>query len=153
MLDGNEPRQVRNFPEALDDYGLPLPISPPLPQGFPDDWAEADETAGNSVPAHLGNIGPTIKGTAEDGVLAFDPDEPEGEEQNVLNVFYFNCWLHDYFYLLGFRESDGNFQRDSFGRGGISGDRVDARAHPGPVFGTANMATPPDGNAPIMNMG
>jgi hypothetical protein len=30
---------------------------------------------------------------------------------------------------------------------------VDARAHPGPVFGTANMATPPDGNAPIMNMG
>ena len=61
--------------------------------------------------------------------------------------------MHDYFYLLGFREADGNFQRDNLGRGGQPLDRVDARAHSGAVQGTANMLTLRDGLNPIMNMG
>jgi extracellular elastinolytic metalloproteinase len=61
--------------------------------------------------------------------------------------------MHDFFYLLGFKEIDGNFQSDNFGRGGLPSDRVDARAHSGVVDGTANMATPADGSAPVMNMG
>ena len=61
--------------------------------------------------------------------------------------------MHDFFYLLGFRETDGNFQHDDLGRGGVGGDRVDARAHSGAVWGTANMATPVDGLNPVMNMG
>jgi len=89
----------------------------------------------------------------EDSEVVFDPVDPEGSDQKVLNIFYWNCFLHDFFYLLGFREEDGNFQQDNQGRGGIASDRVDARAHPGPVQGTANMLTLPDGKAPIMNMG
>src|SRR6185436_967023 len=76
-----------------------------------------------------------------------------GDDQKVLNIFYYNCVMHDFFYLLGFREADGNFQQNNLGRGGIASDHVDARAHPGPVFGTANMSTPIDGLRRVMNMG
>jgi extracellular elastinolytic metalloproteinase len=86
-------------------------------------------------------------------VVTFDPADPTGDDQKVLNIFYYNCVMHDFFYLLGFREADGNFQRDNLGRGGLASDRVDARAHSGVVQGTANMATPMDGFNPIMNMG
>jgi extracellular elastinolytic metalloproteinase len=150
-VDGGGARQVTDFPRPLEDYDLPIPNN--LPEGFPDDWVEADEATGNNVRAHLGDVGPTIKGTVQDGVLTFDPAEPTGDEQKVLNIFYYNCYMHDYFYLLDFREKDGNFQRDNFGRGGLSGDRVDVRSHPGRVDGTANMLTLPDSLSPIMNMG
>ncbi|MGH8058051.1 MAG: M36 family metallopeptidase, partial [Candidatus Entotheonellia bacterium] len=52
-----------------------------------------------------------------------------------------------------FKELDGNFQQNNFGRGGAQADRVDARAHSGAVNGTANMGTPVDGLSPVMNMG
>ncbi len=153
-VNGAEDRRMTDFPRPQEDYGVPsrdpLPNTPPP---FPGDWVEADAAVGNSVRAHLGAAGPTIKGTVKDGLLTFDPDDPTGDEQKVLNIFYFNCYMHDYFYLLGFRETDGNFQRDNFGRGGFGGDPVDARAHPGAVNGTANMLTLSDSKAPIMNMG
>jgi extracellular elastinolytic metalloproteinase len=151
--DGSEPRKMTDFPLPKEGYGVPIPTDPPPPPNWPDDWVEADETAGNSVRAHLGFTGPTIKGKVEDGMVVFDPVDPVGNDQKVLNIFYWNCFLHDFFYLLGFREKDGNFQQDNVGQGGIASDRVDACAHPGAVQGTANMATPPDGKAPIMNMG
>ena len=69
------------------------------------------------------------------------------------NIFYLNCYMHDFFYLLGFREADGNFQQNNLGRGGVASDRVDARAHSSAVFGTANMSTPAEGSRPTMNMG
>ena len=77
--------------------------------------------------------------------ILFNPDNPTGDDQKVLNIFYYNCFMHDFFMILGFREKDGNFQHDNFGRGGLGADRVDARAHSGPVQGTANMSTRIDG--------
>ncbi len=146
--DGTE-REMTDFPRPSDAY--PLAIEPP--EGFPDDWVASGDTTGNSVVAHLGAGGETLPAIQEDGVLVFDPDDPTGDDQKVLNIFYFNCYMHDFFYLLGFREGDGNFQFDNFGRGGIGGDPVDARAHSGPVQGTANMLTLDEGSPPIMNMG
>src|SRR5206468_12093774 len=70
-----------------------------------------------------------------------------------LNIFYLNCYIHNYFYMLGFRERDGNFQRNNFGRGGGPSDPVDARAYAGPIDKTASMFTPIDGSSPIMRMG
>ncbi len=151
LIDGGSARQVVNFPRPLANYGPPIPSD--LPPGFPDDWVEAERTVGNSVNAHLGSSGPTIQGRLQNGVLTFDPPEPLGDDQKVLNIFYYNCYMHDYFYLLSFGEADGNFQHNNFGRGGVSTDRVDARAHSGPVFGTANMGAPIDGSSPVMNMG
>jgi extracellular elastinolytic metalloproteinase len=150
-IDGSGAREMRSFPELLEDYGLPIPND--LPDDFPDAWVEENEAVGNCVKAHLEDFGPTIQGEVKDGVLTFDPTEPKGDEQKVLNIFYYNCYMHDYFYLLGFREADGNFQRDNFGRGGVPVDRVDARSFPMPIGGTATMASAADGKTPRMSMG
>jgi extracellular elastinolytic metalloproteinase len=149
-MDGASDRCVVEFPVQVAEHGLPLPSN--LPLEFPDTWVEGDSAVGNAVQAHLGDAGPTLQGTAENGTIVFDP-APDSDEQKILNLFYFNCLLHDVFYLLGFRERDGNFQRDNFGRGGVPGDRVDARIFPEPVFGTANMTTKIEGTSPTMKMG
>lgn len=150
-VDGGSTRQMTDFPRSLADYGLPIPSN--LPGGFPDDWVDRDSAVGNSVDAHLGYTGPTIQGVVQEGKLTFDPNDPEGDDQKVLNIFYYNCYMHDFFYILGFTEAEGNFQQDNFGRGGFPSDRLDARAHSGAVQGTANMGTPIDGKQPYMNMG
>ncbi len=151
LVDGSQPRQLVDFPRPWDSYGLPVPPDLPLPA--PDPWVETDATTGNSTFARLGEGGPPYRGQLQAGGLVFDPPDPAGDEQKVLNIFYYNCFMHDFFYLLGFREADGNFQQDNFNRGGAPSDRVDAIAHPGAVWGTANMYTPVDGMHPIMNMG
>lgn len=151
-VDGEEgSRQMTNFPRSLTDYGLPLPNN--LPSNFPYEWIEINSASGNNVHAHLGDTGPTIQGVVEGGILTFNPVNLKGDDQKILNIFYYNCYMHDFFYLLGFREADGNFQYNNFGRGGVATDRVDARAHSGAVWGTANMYTPIDGSSPVMNMG
>src|SRR6266545_1939931 len=124
-----------------------------LPAGFPDDWVGTDRTAGNCVVAHAGDDGAPVRGQARDGGLTFDPDDRAGDEQRVVNLFCLACIMHDWFYLLGFREADGNFQRDDLGRGGLAEDPVDARAYDGPVWATASMRTRPDGISPVMRMG
>jgi extracellular elastinolytic metalloproteinase len=149
---GGKEREMVNTPLHMEDYDLPIPND--LPREFPDDWVEQSLAIGNCAYAHLGNSPPPpCEGTKQGNIVIFDPQDANGDEQKVLNIFYFNCYMHDYFYLLGFKEADGNFQVDNFGRGGSQNDRVDARAHSGTVNGTANMATPVDGIRPIMNMG
>ena len=60
---------------------------------------------GNCVYARLGDSPPPpCKGTKQGDIVIFDPQDAKGDEQKVLNIFYFNCYMHDYFYLLGFRE-------------------------------------------------
>jgi extracellular elastinolytic metalloproteinase len=148
--DGGGRREMTSFPMQVADYDVW--VSEGLPAGFPDDWVESDSTVGNSVLARLDTGGPALRGSPN-GQLTFDPADPRSDEQRILNLFYLGCYLHDYFYLLGFREADGNFQRDNFGRGGFATDRVEARAHRGAVYGTANMYTPVEGTGPVMNMG
>ena len=149
--DGGSIRQMVDFPLSLGTYGLPIPGD--LPNGFPDTWVDADLAEGNSVYAHLDDDGPTIRGIQNSDVVVFDPADQQGNAQRILNLFYFNCYMHNFFYLLGFREQDGCFQRDNFGRGGVAGDSVDARVYAGAVDGTASMFTPPDGQRAIMQMG
>ena len=152
-LDGGQQRQMTVFPRALTDYGLPLPSDTDLPTPFPDEWIESDQTMGNAVLAHLGDHGPSSQGSVQGADVVFDAANASGDDQKVLNIFYYNCYMHDFFYLLGFQEQDGNFQHSNFGRGGSQSDRVDARAHSGVIWGTANMRTPIDGFGPVMNMG
>ena len=130
-----------------------MPIPDDLADGFPDPWIEERSAVGQfclrpprryrSVPGR-GHLGDTV---------VFDPADPVGDEQKILNIFFYNCVMHDFFYLLGFREKDGNFQRDNLGRGGLGSDRVDARSFAGEVRGTATMATLVDGRGPTMKMG
>ncbi len=149
-LDGGSARQMTTFPIPLNSYDLPdLPTIP-----FPDPWVNSNNTTANCVHAHLGINGRILQGTVdENGNITFDPQDQFGDDQKILNIFYYNCFMHDFAYILGFDESHWNFQQDPLGRGGLGNDPVDARSHPAAVTGTANMFTPPDGTSPTMNMG
>jgi extracellular elastinolytic metalloproteinase len=151
LVDGSSVRSTVAFPRRLTDYRLPLP--PGMRATFPEDWVETTETLGNCTSSRQGADGGRVRGTNRDGTIVFAPTDATGPDQQVLNTFYYSCFMHSFFYLLGFREMNGNFQQDNFGLGGVGNDRVDARAHPGAVWGTANMLTPADGSSPVMNMG
>lgn len=151
-VDGSQSRALVDFPLPLSAYPA-LPVQMPPSPGFPAEWVVAEETEGNCTRAHLGDNGAVLRGVEQAGSVIFDPADATGDDQKVLNIFFYNCFMHDFTYLLGFREPGGNFQRDNHGRGGRDGDPVDARAHAGPVRGTANMLTLEDGRSPVMNMG
>lgn len=162
---GGNPRQMTNFPIPLANYGLPIPTD--LPTGFPDDWITLDTTLGNNVVARHTTSGTTVQGSMQGGVLTFTPTNATGDDQQVLNVFYWCNYMHDYFYLLGFREADGNFQQDNYGRGNFielitmpikfevgNNDPVRAYVEPGQIAGLATMASNHiDGSIPTMTMG
>lgn len=129
----------------------------------PAGWiADGDnETRGNNVAAHLDRNGDDLPdlprpqgapGRVFD--FPFDPDLPPTNfsAAAVVSLFYWNNWLHDRLYELGFTEAAGNFQDDNFGRGGAGGDAVQADAQDGFAFNNANFSTPPDGSPPRMQM-
>lgn len=144
------PRRFVNFPRSVADY----PVMPSVPLvGFPADWVSRDEAQGNSTIAVLGTSTTTLRGTINGGQLEFNPADERGDDQKILNIFYFCNYMHDLLYLLGFDEAAGNFQQINFTHTGLGQDPVRARAHSGAVNGVANMSTPPDGLPPLMNMG
>jgi fungalysin metallopeptidase (M36)/PA domain-containing protein/fungalysin/thermolysin propeptide len=136
-----------------------------------DPWlpTNATTTTGNNVDAFAdiaapagfgpGDIRPEVRSGR---VLNYVYDLTAGPLANptqskaaAVNVFYVTNWLHDWYYDSGFTEATGNAQTDNFGRGGVGGDPLIARAQSGALSGSrdnANMATPSDGLSPIMNM-
>jgi hypothetical protein len=84
--------------------------------------------------------------------LAETPESTANKNVAVQNLFYLNNRLHDVLRPLGFDEAAGNFQADNFGLGGLGNDAVNAEAQDGSGFNNANFATPPDGQAPRMQM-
>lgn len=73
-------------------------------------------------------------------------------EAAVVNLFYWNNVNHDLHYRYGFDEAAGNFQLVNYTTAGLPGDAVEADAQDGSGTNNANMATPPDGRAPRMQM-
>jgi uncharacterized repeat protein (TIGR01451 family) len=67
-------------------------------------------------------------------------------------LFYWNNWMHDKLYQLGFTEAARNFQSNNFGRGGLGNDAVQADAQDGSGVNNANFSTPSDGSAGRMQM-
>jgi hypothetical protein len=156
-------------------HDIPLTNQPPvLPRALvtlaafstnasPAGWiADGDnETRGNNVDAHLdrdGNDLPDLPRPQGAPFRAFDfPFDPAQAPTNqaaaaVVQLFYWNNWLHDRLYEFGFNEAAGNFQNDNFGRGGLGNDAVLADAQDGAALNNANFSTPPDGIAPRMQM-
>ncbi|MBM3878206.1 MAG: hypothetical protein FJ387_00545 [Verrucomicrobia bacterium] len=77
---------------------------------------------------------------------------------SVVNLFYWNNYMHDRLYDLGFTEAAGNFQNNNFGRGGRGGDAIQADALDGAALNdpfhvnNANFYPPPDGFPGRMQM-
>jgi hypothetical protein len=129
------------------------------PAGWLNDGV--NETLGNNVDAHLDRDGnnvadlPRPMGTTNrvfDFPLDLTRDPGTYSAASVVQLFYWNNWAHDQLYELGFTETAGNFQQDNFGRGGTGNDPVQADGQDGDGYNNANMATPPDGMAPRMQM-
>lgn len=129
------------------------------PNGWIDDGG--NETVGNNVRAQLdvdGNNSPDLPRPHGNPhrVFQFPLDLTQAPAAygaaSVVNLFYWNNWIHDRLYQLGFTEEAGNFQQDNFGRGGLENDPVDADAQDGSGVNNANMTTFADGIAGRMQM-
>ncbi len=147
-------RRLVDFPRPAADYPLdPEALNLPDPE-FPRPWVDANsrEAVGNCTIAVSGNSMNSVAGTLDGDVLIFNAAEDQGNDQKVINIFYFCNVMHDFYYMLGFDERY-NFQQVNFLGLGKAGDPVIARAHPQAVFGTANMMTRADGIQAVMNMG
>ncbi len=129
------------------------------PAGWVNDGV--NETLGNNVDAHTDFLNlnmadlPRPHG-APNRVFDFPLDLAQSptnySQAAVVQLFYWNNWIHDRLYELGFTEAAGNFQTDNFGRGGAGNDAVQADAQDSaalaPASGNrnnANFSTPPDG--------
>ena len=129
----------------------------------PAGWISGTTTIGNNVDAYLdtnADNAPDASGrptsSTQDFLFTFDPAASPSTTTNrmlaVTNLFYFNNVVHDKLYRHGFTEAAGNFQTDNFGRGGASGDPVNAEAQDGSGTSNANFSTPTDGSRPRMQM-
>ena len=156
-------RVISRNPADTDFREVPFPLPASeypvdVPAGFPAfaAWTDAVNgklaTVGNNVRALNGTTRKPYEIPAADSGGVFTPD-PDSPEQFITNIFYFCNYMHDFFLMLGFSEESGNFQTTNPSGKGRGADPVDALAHPGRVFGTANMSTRADGLAALMNMG
>ncbi|MFL5789405.1 MAG: M36 family metallopeptidase, partial [Flavisolibacter sp.] len=122
-------------------------------------------TRGNNVYAYQDSDNHNVPGASVNSTTSapsltfnFTPDfakEPyniNNLDLALTNLFYWNNLMHDISYQYGFTESGGNFQNDNLGRGGTSGDYVNAEAQDGGGFDNANFTTPVDGLHPRMQM-
>jgi hypothetical protein len=77
-----------------------------------------------------------------------------GANQNasITNLFYWNNFIHDVLWKMGFDEPSGNFQYSNLNRGGLGNDFVYADAQDGSGSNNANFYTPVDGSNPRMQM-
>ena len=129
------------------------------PNGWIDDGN--NETRGNNVDAYVdrdGNDqpdGPRPSGApfrVFDFPLDLTQDPVTYTNASVVNLFYWNNWMHDRLYQLGFTEAAGNFQVNNFGRGGVGDDPVEAEAQQGSDFNNSSFTTFPDGSPGLMRM-
>jgi len=156
--------------ESPNDGPRSVVTSPAHATASPLGWHDTDGAAGpestvtrgNAVHAYTDhdNNGAPDPGSDPDGGpgLAFDfPIDFTAHPHDyapaaVTNLFYWNNIIHDVFYGYGFTEAAGNFQINTYGRGGTGGDDVRAEAQDGGGTNNANFSTPADGSRPRMQM-
>lgn len=117
-------------------------------------------TRGNNVYAYLDtdsdNAPDQIQVNGGTGLIFDFPfDQTKNPEDYrpaaVTNLFYMCNMMHDISYLFGFTEPAGNFQVNTYGKGGQT-DRVSAEAQDGSGVDNANFSTPADGQNGRMQM-
>ena len=123
---------------------------------------EFTRTQGNNVHAYADRSNDNLPdpGTDPDGGPGLDFDFPldlesrplDSRDAIVTNLFYWNNIIHDVLHGYGFDEPAGNFQINTYGRGGTGGDDVRAEAQDGSGRNNANFFTPVDGQRPRMQM-
>src|SRR3974390_3081491 len=133
------------------------------PNASPAGWINdgGNETLGNNVDAHTDRNADNLPDLPRPQgspyrVFDFPLDLTQAphtySNAAVVQLFYWNNFMHDKLYELGFTEAAGNFQNNNFGRGGYGNDAVQADAQDGGGTDNANFYTPPDGSPGRMQM-
>jgi hypothetical protein len=154
------PQSTQPAPVGRILVTLPALSTNASPNGWIDDGG--NETLGNNVDAHTDRDDddlpdlPRPQGSpfrVFNSTMDLTTQDPTNYSQAaVVQLFYWNNWMHDKLYELGFTEAAGNFQNDNFGRGGLGNDAVQADAQDGRGTDNANFSTPPDGAPGRMQM-
>ena len=132
----------------------------------PSGWINDGDnlTQGNNVDAYLdinGDNQPDVPRPTGSPFRVFDfpldltQDPASYSNACVVNLFYWNNWMHDKLYDLGFTEAAGNYQVNNFGRGGLGNDPIEAEAQFGSTPGYYNASSffvTPDGMPGIMQI-
>src|SRR5262249_15977009 len=91
-------REMVDFPRPLIDYPIDSGSVHLPDELFPRPWVDAGPMAiGNSTVAVSGNSMNSVNGVPGANVLIFDPAQPQGDDQKVVNIFYFCNYMHDFF--------------------------------------------------------
>jgi hypothetical protein len=129
------------------------------PAGWINDGG--NETLGNNVDAHTDRNADNVADLPRpqgspfrvfDFPLDLTQSPATYTNAAVVQLFYWNNFMHDKLYELGFTEAAGNFQSNNFSRGGLGNDAVQADAQDGSGVNNANFSTPPDGSPGRMQM-
>ena len=146
-------RELIDLPLLPDKYplnGTRTMLPNPFPQAW---WLDHDRTTGNCASVVQAADSAPLAATVDGSEVRFDPSDAAGSAQQLLNAFFFCNYMHDFFYLLGFDEAAGNFQKVNFTNGGSANDAVLCRVHAIPIPKTATFDTPGDGVPPALNLG
>lgn len=81
-----------------------------------------------------------------------EADPQSNRDAAITNLFYSNNRLHDVLWHYGFDENSGNFQLVNYTNAPGDNDAVNAEGFDGSGVNNANFGTPPDGEAPRMQM-
>lgn len=135
-----------NNADAFLDTGPQVSVPLNLPVSLP---------TGDGYIAGSGDLRTTLTDVRTFDYAIHADDDPSGvtaKNAAIVNLFYMNNWLHDWWYDHGFDEVAGNAQTSNYGRGGVEGDPISAQGQDSSGRNNANMATPADGGSPTMQM-
>ncbi|RKP07645.1 Fungalysin metallopeptidase-domain-containing protein [Thamnocephalis sphaerospora] len=146
-------------------------VNPVSPRASPNGWLIANPlqpgkrqtytTRGNNVEARAQprrNDPTSIRMPVTDANQQFDfpldlskPPE-KNTDASVTNLFYVVNTMHDVFYLYGFTEIAGNFQKDNLGRGGKGGDAVLAVTLDEAIYNNSEFEAGADGEPATLRL-
>ncbi len=142
--DPDSPPSRHDFPQPRSRF--PVPDCVVIPEGFPEEWYKDVPFL---LPKYATVSGPGDQGTSLEivrGELTF-PTVLVEDRQRVTAWFSVN-FAHDYFWALGFRRGDGNFEANP-----PLADPVDISLVASWFLGTATMRTPAQGSSPSLTLG
>ncbi|KAH9267902.1 hypothetical protein BASA83_009611 [Batrachochytrium salamandrivorans] len=144
------------LPNESPHDGFSRIVYPENLQASPNGWTDGYRLKGNNAEAKskkYRTFKTTIRGRFKG---AFDPTLPPQVSGNLVagavNAFYVTNMVHDVFYLYGFNEPAGNFQRDNFDRGGIGEDPVIINLQDSEIENHVSFDTFPDGHPGVLNL-
>lgn len=169
---GYMPANLTQITPAWPTPNLLLLDHGPISTGDPWLLPIASETAGNNVDSYVDAAAPdgyfrvagdfradvnATSGSVKIFNYTLDPNQKANastaqKNAAVVQMFYLNNWMHDWYYDAGFDEKAGNAQANNYGRGGADGDPIKSEAQDYSGANNANMSTPPDGYSPRMQM-